>query len=125
MSLSRTLRKMTERVPRLEGAIRCKRGDNIRLGAGIFLSANFEIVDDGPVAIGDNVMFGAGVRIVADETGGVTIAPGAWIGDGVELRPGARIGAGAMVCGGSLVDGDVPANAVVEGRPAKVTWYLR
>jgi acetyltransferase-like isoleucine patch superfamily enzyme len=110
---------------RLEGVISCKRGENVRLGSGVFVSGGCEILDDGLIEIGDGVILGEGVRVVAEEKAGVRIGRGAWIGDGAELRPGARVGSGAMVCAGSVVDGEVPDNAVVEGRPARVTWYLR
>ena len=110
---------------RLEGVIACKRGNNVRLGDRVFVAAGCEIIDDGIISIGDEVIIGERVRLISDSANGVWIETGVWIGDGAELRPGARICAGAMVCRGSLVDGEVPANAVVEGRPAKVTWYLR
>jgi acetyltransferase-like isoleucine patch superfamily enzyme len=110
---------------RLEGVISCKRGDNLRLGEGVFVSGGCEILDDGIIDIGDRVILGQRVRLVADASGGVTLGRGAWVGDDAELRPGARVGAGALVCADSIVVGVVPANAVVEGRPAKVTWYLR
>jgi acetyltransferase-like isoleucine patch superfamily enzyme len=110
---------------RLEGVIVCKRGDNVRLGDRVFVSAGCEIIDDGIISIGDEVIIGERVRLISDPENGVSIERGVWIGDDAELRPGARVGAGAMVCAGGLVEGEVPANAVVEGRPAKVTWYLR
>ena len=110
---------------RLEGAITVKNGANVRVGQGVFVSAGCQILDDGIVDIGDNVILGEGVRLVATDTAGVSIGSGVWIGDGAEINPGAHIGPGAMVCAGSVVDGEVPANGVVEGRPAKVTWYLR
>ena len=110
---------------RLEGIISCKRGDNVRIGQRLFVSAGCRFIDDGQIEIGDDVILGQDVRITADATAGVCIGPGVWIGDRVELRPGAKIGPGAMVCSGTVVDGQVPANAVVEGSPAKVTWYLR
>lgn len=116
---------MAEGRLRLQGAISCKRGDRVRLGQGVFISAGCELVDDGIITLGDDVILGPGVRIIAEEGHDVTIEAGAWIGENAALRPGAHVGAGAMVCGESVVQGDVPANAVVEGRPAKVTWYLR
>jgi len=97
----------------------------VRMGRGVFVSQGCEISDDGLIELGDDVILGERVRISANETTGVSIGTGVWIGDDVELRAGARVGMGAMVCAGSVVDGEVPPNAVVEGRPAKVTWYLR
>jgi acetyltransferase-like isoleucine patch superfamily enzyme len=116
---------MIEGRPRLEGAISCRLGTNLRLGFGVFVSAGCELIDEGPIEIADDVILGQGVRIVSAENRGVTIEAGVWLGDKAEVRPGVKVGAGAMVCGGSIVEDNVPANALVEGRPAKVTWYLR
>ena len=110
---------------RINGVISVLNGENVRLGRGVFVSSGCEILDAGTVEIGDDVILGERVRVVADETSEVSIGAGVWIGDDAELRPGARVGAGAMICAGSVVDGEVPPNALVEGRPAKVTWYLR
>lgn len=110
---------------RIEGAITCRRGDQLRIGRGLYVGVGCTILDDGPVEIGDDVICGPGVRIVAEAERGVTIGPRAWIGENAELRPGVTVGAGAMVCAGSVVEGDVPPDALVEGRPAKVGWYLR
>ena len=110
---------------RVQGAITCRRGDQLRIGTGLYIGAGCMILDDGPVAIGDDVICGPGVKIVAEAGRGVTIEPRAWIGENAELRPGVRVGAGAMVCAGSVVERDVPADALVEGRPAAVTWRLR
>ena len=109
----------------MEGVITVKNGENVRIGRRIFVSQGCEIVDDGVVEIGDDVIFGPGVRVIASRSAGVEIGAGAWVGDGAELQPGSRVGAGAMVCAGCVVQGEVPANAVAEGSPAMVTWYLR
>jgi maltose O-acetyltransferase len=110
---------------RLEGVIKVKNGQNVRIGQDVFISPGCEMVDDGMIEIGDEVILGERVRLTASAAAGVAVGAGVWIGDDAELGPGARVGAGAMICARSLVEGEVPANAVVEGRPAKVTWYLR
>ena len=48
------------------------------------------------------------------------IGEGAWIGAGVNILAGANIGDGAVVGAGSVVTGDIPANTVAAGIPAKV-----
>lgn len=50
----------------------------------------------------------------------VRIGDGAWIGIGAIILKGAQIGAGARVGAGAVVTRDVPANATVEGNPARV-----
>ncbi len=110
---------------RVEGVISCKNGQNVRVGERLFVSAGCEFIDDGVIDIAADVILGERVRLIATENADVTIGKGVWIGDGAELRPGACIGDGAMVCADSVVEGEVPANALADGRPAKVTWYLR
>ena len=55
-------------------------------------------LDEAPVAIGDNV----------------------WIGAGVKVLKGVKVGDGAILAAGSVVTRDVPPGAVVGGVPAKV-----
>jgi 2,3,4,5-tetrahydropyridine-2-carboxylate N-succinyltransferase len=50
----------------------------------------------------------------------VAIEAGAWIGARAVIEPGVRIGPGAVVAAGAHVTSDVPADAVVVGRPAYV-----
>ena len=102
-----------------------RHGAQIVPGAGVFGLADCQIVDDGPVRIGDGVIFGSGIRILAEGGKEVTIGARAWIGNGAVVRPGVHIGEGALICANSVVEADVPAYAVVEGAPARVTWHLR
>lgn len=50
----------------------------------------------------------------------VTIGPGAWIGARAVVEPGVRIGPGAVVAAGAHAVADVPSDAIVVGRPARV-----
>ncbi|MFJ3659355.1 acyltransferase [Streptomyces sp. NPDC090119] len=49
----------------------------------------------------------------------VLIEGAAWIGARAVIEPGVRIGPGAVVAAGAHVTGDVPADTVVVGRPAR------
>lgn len=53
------------------------------------------------------------------ETAPVVIEDGAWIGIGAIVLKGVTIGAGARVGAGAVVTRDVPAEASVEGNPAR------
>ena len=51
---------------------------------------------------------------------GIAVGDDAWLGYGVVLLDGARVGEGAVVAAGSVVTGEIPANAIAGGVPAKV-----
>ena len=46
-----------------------------------------------------------------------------WIGSRVMILPGTKIGEGAIIQGGSVVHGEIPAFAIAGGNPAKVFKY--
>ena len=60
-----------------------------------------------------------GVERPAIEARPVEIGDGAWIGIAAIILKGVRIGPGARVAAGAVVTGDVPANATVQGNPAR------
>jgi acetyltransferase-like isoleucine patch superfamily enzyme len=55
----------------------------------------------------------------------IEIGDDVWLAGRVTVRPGARIGAGAVIGAGSVVEGDIPAWAVVSGAPARVLRIRR
>ena len=97
----------------------------MRLGQNVLISSGCKAIDDGPIEIGDDVIFGPNVMIASEQSHGVRIGPRCWIGEGAKIRPGANIGEGTLVTSAAVVDGEVPAYTVVEGIPARVTWHLR
>ena len=105
--------------------IHCTNGNNLRLGHGVLISSGCKAIDDGPIEIGDDVIFGENVTICSESARGVKIAPRCWLGDGAQIKPGARIGEGALICAGAVVEGEVPPFTVIEGNPGRVTWHLR
>jgi len=95
------------------------------------------------IEIGDNVLIGSKVLITdhnhgqysysnhtspltiptdrpLDRERSVLIGRNVWIGDGVVVTPGSSIGEGAVIGANSVVQGSIPAFAVVTGTPATV-----
>ena len=56
--------------------------------------------------------------------GPVIIEDNVWIGEGVVILPNVRIGKSAIIGANSVVNADVPANAVIGGIPAKIIRQL-
>lgn len=92
---------------------------------------------NGDVEIGENVLIGPHVSIVAsnhrynpaedqfsgrsDEVAGkVVIEDGVWLTSGVVITPGCRIGKCALVCANSVVTTDIPPYGIAAGMPAQV-----
>jgi predicted dehydrogenase/acetyltransferase-like isoleucine patch superfamily enzyme len=109
---------------------------NARIGARCKISSHTFICEG--VTLEDNVFIGHGVTFINDRypraTNGdgqlkseddwsceVTLVKrGASIGSGVTLLGGITVGENAIIGAGSVVTGDVPANATVAGNPARV-----
>lgn len=105
-------------------------GKNCRLGnCSIDPSHCFHIT------IGDNVVFGPRVRILAHDasTGvflgytrvaNVVIGSNVFIGAHSIVLPGVTIGDNVVIGAGSIVSKDIPSNSVAVGSPAKVIKTL-
>ena len=106
--------------------------DRARIGANVSLWAG---PGRGKIVIGEDTMIAPNVMVTAAnyrfndgspitsqtmDEGDITIGDDVWIGHGVTILPGAKIGDGAVIGAGAVVRGEVPANAVLTGEPAKV-----
>ncbi|AEI96549.1 hypothetical protein RLO149_p630410 (plasmid) [Roseobacter litoralis Och 149] len=103
-----------------------------RIGANVSLWAG---PGRGRIVIGEDTMIGPNVMVTAanyrfndgspvtsqamDESDTI-IGDDVWIGHGATILPGAKIGDGAVIGAGAVVRGEVSANAVLAGNPAKV-----
>lgn len=89
---------------------------------------------DAPISIGAACDIGPFVRILTGSHGigpaqrragagtarPVSIGAGCWIGANTLVLGGSTIGAGTIVAAGSVVTGDLPANCLAAGVPARV-----
>lgn len=125
------------------GPIAFHYGCHTSIGKDCFFNFNFTVQDDAEVMIGDNCQFGPNVNIVtpvhpliASERKAmqradgsvrvlcyakpVHIGRGCWFGANVVVCPGVTIGDGCVICAGSVVTKDIPANSLAAGNPCRV-----
>lgn len=104
----------------------CKIGDNVHLAASRW------------VTIGDDCLLASNIFISDTNHGDLTDDPSVppdqrpltarcveigsrvWLGEGVCVLPGAKIGDGCIIGAHSVVLGEIPANTVAVGAPARV-----
>ena len=115
----------------------------IRIGHRCSFSDRVHIAAVTSVTIGNDVLCGSNVLIIDHAHGSysgpdehtspdvppntrplstsrtVEIGDRVWLGDNVSVLPGARIGAGSVIAAHSVVTGDIPANVIALGSPAR------
>lgn len=87
----------------------------IRIGAGTMMGEYSSIRDAAHVYSSELALRDAGHRAAAIEIGS-----NVWIGRGAIILPGVRIGDRAVIAANSVVNIDVPPDALVGGVPARV-----
>ncbi len=108
----------------------------IRIGRRTFIGEGTIIRGQGGVVIGDCVLFGPRVMVLAVNhvfadparpimqqgitAKGICIEDGCWIGAGATILDGVTVGQGACIGAGSVVTHSVPAHALAVGVPARV-----
>jgi acetyltransferase-like isoleucine patch superfamily enzyme len=127
-------------------AITCYAGEtyspSITIGDNVGMSDNVHIGSTSSVSIGDGVLLGSRVTLIDHNHGvydgpkqsspieipaerrlscqkSISVGKNAWIGDGVVVLPGARIGEGSIIGANSVVTGNIPANCIAVGSPAR------
>jgi len=95
-------------------------GGSIRIGKQCLISQQVSII-----AANHNIKKGVFIaeQPWSTDNNFVEIGDDVWIGCGAQILPGVKIGSGAIIAAGSLVNRDVPENAVVVGNPARVLKY--
>lgn len=125
----------------IEPPFYCDYGENIHLGAGVFVNFNCVMLDGDRIEIGEGSLLGPAVQIYATghpmpraerifERDGIpayrtTAAPvvvgkQVWIGGGAILMPGVSVGEGTTIGAGSVVTKPIPPNVFAAGNPCRV-----
>ncbi|MBN1920169.1 MAG: acyltransferase [Anaerolineae bacterium] len=101
--------------------------NNIRSGGAEITIGDNCLISQYVAIIGSNHSTCAGVLVQSqpwDLMGaGVQIGNDVWLGTHAIVLPGVTIGDGAIVAAGSVVNSNVPPNAIVAGVPARVVRY--
>jgi maltose O-acetyltransferase len=133
--ICRGLFRHTGRFVNVEHGAYIGDGSEIEIGDHSGIGVNCRV--EGPVRIGEGVMMGPEVVILAAHHRSdrldvpmwqqgfgprmrVTVGDDVWIGTRVIIMPGVTIGRGAIIGAGAVVTKDVPEYAVAAGVPAKV-----
>ena len=126
----------------MQGPVQFNYGCNTRIGSCFYSNFNFTVLDDGPVNIGDHVMIGPNVSLMASShpliygerealtypdghvsmseyAPPITIGSHVWIACGVTVCGGVTIGDGAVIGAGSVVTKDIPAGWLACGVPCR------
>lgn len=122
----------------IEPPFHCDYGYNIEIGENFYANYNLVILDCAKVIIGDNVLIAPNVGIYAaghplnfdlrieeyEFALPITIGNNVWVGGNVVINPGVKIGDNSVICSGSIVTKDIPANVLAFGNPCKVVRQI-
>jgi len=125
-----------------QGPIQFNYGCHTFIGENFFANFNLMVMDDARIYIGDNVMFGPGVSLMAtnhplipqervamrypdghvsmsEYAEEIHIGSNVWIAANTVVLGGVTIGDGAVIGAGSVVTKDIPAGYLAYGVPCK------
>lgn len=125
-----------------QGPIQFNYGTHTFIGENFFANFNLMVMDDGRIYIGDNVMFGPNVSLMAtnhpliaqerivmkypdkhvsvsEYADEIHIGNNVWIAANVVVLGGVHIGDNTVIGAGSVVTRDIPAGYVAFGAPCK------
>lgn len=126
-----------------QGPIQFNYGSHTFIGENFFCNFNLTVMDDARIFIGDNVMFGPNVSLMATDhpliahertsmrypdghvsmsefAKDIHIGSSVWLAANVVVLGGVTIGDGAVIGAGSVVTKDIPAGVVALGVPCRV-----
>lgn len=107
-------------------------GENIKIGADVFVNHACTFMDRGGITLEDEVLIGPKVNLITTDhpldpskrratiSLPIVIKKKAWIGAGATILAGVTIGKNSVVAAGAVVTKNVPDNTVVGGVPARI-----
>jgi maltose O-acetyltransferase len=112
----------------------CDYGHHTFVGARTFANFGLTCLDVATIRIGDDVQIGPHVQLLTathplaaglrrdkwEAAQPIVIGDNVWLGGGVIVCPGVTIGRNTVVGAGAVVAGDLPADVVAVGNPARV-----
>jgi len=130
-----------------QGPIQFNYGCHTFIGENFFANFNTTILDDGKIYIGDNVMFGPNVSLMAashpliseeriamkymdghvsmsEYAKEIHIGNNVWIACNVVVCGGVHIGNNVVIGAGSVVTKDIPDNYIAYGNPCEPTRLI-
>jgi maltose O-acetyltransferase len=108
-------------------------GRRLSIGERTFVNSGVVLDADGDLTIGDDVHVAPRACLLTSthalgpherragpvEVAPVTVGDGAWIGAGAIVLPGATVGPGCVVAAGAVVSGELEADGLYAGIPAR------
>jgi acetyltransferase-like isoleucine patch superfamily enzyme len=106
-------------------------GKNITVGKNVFINSGCHFQDQGGITIGDGAFIGHNVILATLNHGikpenrattypaPIVMGKNVWIGSNATVIPGVTIDDGAIIAAGAVVTGNVPANTIAGGVPAR------
>jgi acetyltransferase-like isoleucine patch superfamily enzyme len=114
-------------------------GEGLVIGNNVGISFNCVIQVRGKITIGNNVIIGPNVSLIAENhlysdlhkpineqsvsRVGIIIGDGVWIGAGATILDGVTLGVGSIIAAGAIINKDVSPFSIVGGVPGKVLKY--
>jgi maltose O-acetyltransferase len=122
----------------LRAPFQCDYGDQLVIGARVFVNFGLVALDVARITIGDDTQIGPNVQLLTpthptdpalrrdkwEAAQAITVGENVWLGGGVIVCPGVTIGANTVVGAGAVVTRDLPPNVVAVGNPARVIKTL-
>jgi acetyltransferase-like isoleucine patch superfamily enzyme len=110
----------------------------VHIGSHVYIALGCWFMAGETITVDDEVMFGPYCVIASSthtrvdrsfrygpaDTAPIRVGRGAWIAGHVTVTAGTAIGEGTLVAAGAVVTGDIPADVVAAGVPARVVKNL-